>query len=195
MTYETLVILDFEATCLPRPGMSPQEIIELPSVLVSLTEGRQVDEFTTFVRPVHHPRLTPFCTQLTSIRQQDVDHAPEFPAALALHRRWLESHGLHERPFVFVTCGDWDLRTMLPTQCRASRIDPASLPLYWRRWLNLKKVFARVMPDSRASGMKTMLEALDLPLLGRHHRGLDDCQNTARIALELHRRGGRFELA
>ena len=34
-----------------------------------------VDEFASFVRPVRHPQLTAFCTELTSITQAQVDAA------------------------------------------------------------------------------------------------------------------------
>ncbi|CAN0191490.1 unnamed protein product [Ectocarpus sp. 8 AP-2014] len=36
--------------------------------------------------------------------------------------------------------------------------------------------------------MPAMLSALGLVLEGRHHSGLDDCRNIARIAMELCRR-------
>ena len=42
-----------------------------------------VRELQTFVRPVLHPRLTPFCVELTSIRQAEVDAAPGFAEAAA----------------------------------------------------------------------------------------------------------------
>jgi len=38
--------------------------------------------------------------------------------------------------------------------------------------------------------MVEMLEALNCPLEGRHHSGLDDCRNIATIVVELVRRYG-----
>lgn len=37
----------------------------------------------------------------------------------------------------FVTCGDWDLKTMLPNQCQLSQLQ---VPNSMTHWLNLKKV-------------------------------------------------------
>lgn len=191
--YETLVVLDFEATCREGEPPEPQEIIEFPSVLVSLREGAVVAEHESFVRPVFHPRLGAFCTELTGIRQEDVDGAPAFPEALAAHQAWLASHGLLERDgaFAFVTCGEWDLRSMLPRQCAASRVP---LPRVYRRWINVKTIFARTLGRSASVGMPEMLSALGLELEGRHHRGIDDCRNIARIVLELAARGASFEI-
>ncbi|MEN9576703.1 MAG: hypothetical protein RL514_4558 [Verrucomicrobiota bacterium] len=55
------------------------EIIEIGAVAVRAEDGVPLAEFQSFVRPVRHPRLTPFCTQLTSIQQTDVDGAPRSP--------------------------------------------------------------------------------------------------------------------
>lgn len=194
-SFDHLVVLDFEATCREGEAPVPQEIIELPSVLVSLTERRALDETWTFVRPVHHPRLDAFCTELTGIRQEDVDGAPTFDEAFARHQAWLARLGLvgadGEARFAFVTCGDWDLRSMLPRQGAASAL---RVPRAYRQWVNVKTVFAKTLRVARAPGMPGMLEALGLPLEGRHHRGIDDCRNIARIVLALAARGASFDI-
>lgn len=195
--FEQLVVLDFEATCQPGGAPVPQEVIEFPSVLVSLRERRVVDEFSSFVRPVHHPTLSEFCTGLTGIRQEDVDGAPSFAQVLARHQAWLAGHGLlgpADAPrFTLVTCGDWDLASMLPVQCAAVGLGMHELPRVYRRWINIKKIYVERMRTEKANGMPAMLRGLDLELEGRHHRGIDDCHNIARIALALAGRGASFE--
>lgn len=197
---ENLVVLDFEATCRPGAPPVPQEIIEFPSVYVSLRDRAVVDSFESFVRPLHHPELDPFCTELTGIEQSDVATAPPFVEAQAAHLAWLSKHGLLELEsdgsprFVFVTCGDWDLSTMLPAQCAASGGSITDLPLVYRRWCNIKRVYGAVLHREKGLGMPAMLAGLGLELLGRHHRGIDDCHNIARIALALHERGGAFDI-
>jgi inhibitor of KinA sporulation pathway (predicted exonuclease) len=196
--FDTVIVLDFEATCQPGGAPRPQEVIEFPSVLVSLRERAVVDTFSSFVRPVHHPTLSEFCTELTGIRQEDVDGAPTFVEVLARHQAWLAGHGLlgpADAPrFGFVTCGDWDLATMLPVQCAAASLGMHELPRVYRRWINVKKIYMEQMKASKGDGMPAMLRGLGLALEGRHHRGIDDCHNIARIALALADRGARFEL-
>lgn len=196
--FDRVVVLDFEATCQPGGAPQPQEVIEFPSVLVSLAERAVIDSFGTFVRPVHHPRLSAFCTELTSIRQEDVDAAPTFPEVLAAHSTWLEGHGLldsHGRErFAFLTCGDWDLATMLPVQCAAAGISIGALPRAYRRWINVKKIFLATVGKAKSLGMPSMLRELGLQLEGTHHRGIDDCNNIARIVLALAERGAKFEI-
>ena len=38
--------------------------------------------------------------------------------------------------------------------------------------------------------MDKLMRELDLPLIGRHHSGIDDCRNIARIVELMCRRGG-----
>lgn len=174
------IVLDFEATCGNQEPIRPQEIIEFPSVLVALDTLKSVDEFSSFVRPFHNPHLTDFCRELTSITQEDVDGAPYFHEVLKAHENWIDSHGLTELNAVFVTCGDWDLGTMLPAQSRVGKKPVEYLRPIYTRWLNIKVPFASVA-GRKAPGMAGMLRALEIELTGFHHRGIDDCRNIAKI--------------
>ena len=168
------IALDFEATCDEPDNPDPQEIIEFPAVVIAAESGLDPVEFHTFVRPVAHPRLSRFCAGLTGIRQVEVDRAPTFPEVLAQFDEWLEGQG----DFEFVTCGDWDLGSMLPRQC-AQRGLP--VPAWARSWLNLKHLFGQHFPRSRRSGLRAMAAVLGVSLVGRLHSGIDDARNIARV--------------
>lgn len=197
--FDFLVVLDFEATCDDKNPPSPQEVIEFPSVLVSTKTLSVIDQFSTFVKPVHHPKLTDFCTELTSITQEQLDPAPRFPEVLDRHLAWLESHGLSSTgeetgpSFAIVLCGDWDLSTMFPAQCQACDPPIEFIPHPYRQWINIKRPFADHMGWRKAPGMAGMLKAFKLKLEGRHHRGIDDCHNIAKLALSLIERGVSLE--
>lgn len=198
--YDAYVVLDFEATCQKDKRIANQEIIELPFVVVDPDTLSVVAEFQRYVRPVANPTLTAYCTEMTGITQATVDQAEPFVAVYAEAKRYLsETLGLGEmtgkRSYCVVTCGDWDLKTMLPAQLRLSGAfgTPASL----RRWCNLKTFIQDAQPpflDERGaplhiSGMPDMLLATGLELEGRHHSGIDDCRNIARVLIEVMRRG------
>ena len=189
MNYTHLIILDYEATCDDRNTPRPQEIIEFPSVLLSLKGFKVIDEFEAFVRPVHNPQLSDFCKTLTSIQQEDVDNAKVFKDVLQDHSLWLKSHGLDETNALIVTCGDWDLANMFPAQCEVSGIEDLE-PIY-TSWMNVKKPYCKVMKTKKAAGMAGMLSNLELKLKGHHHRGIDDCRNIAEIAKTLLKKGAK----
>ena len=188
--FKYYVVLDFEATCDELNAPSPQEVIEFPSVLVDASSLKVVDEFQEYVKPLHHPKLREFCTELTGITQNVVDPADLFPVVFQNHQKWLESHDLSlnedisEATWAFVSCGDWDLGTMLPTQLNACDPPIQIVPQCYRRWINIKRPFSEQM-NKRAWGMKGMLKDLKLTLDGRHHSGIDDCRNIAKIVMEL----------
>jgi len=179
-------VLDFEATCEEGIKIKPQEIIEFPTVLVDARTLKVVSEFQTYVRPVHHPNLSGFCISLTGIQQEWVDQAPIFIEAFELHRQWMEVQGLlpyqGKNTILFVTCGDWDLMQMLPSQCRLTN---TKIPSYLQEWVNIKDIFCQRWNLDKSMGMVGMLRKSGLRLEGRHHSGIDDCRNIARLLIQL----------
>jgi inhibitor of KinA sporulation pathway (predicted exonuclease) len=203
--YDYFCVLDFEATCEKgrRNGPTFQaEVIELPSVLLDGRTMRAVDEFQSYVRPVVNPVLTAFCTELTGIEQSWVEESPPFPEALRQHTAWLQKHGIavsgaSGKSVACVTCGDWDLKTMLPDQLRLLHGRRPAVPAHFRRWVNIKKVYAQSVPTgrrSKASDLTGMLKGLGLTLEGRHHSGIDDCRNIANVVRALAERGAALEV-
>ncbi|MDT0358628.1 exonuclease domain-containing protein [Herbaspirillum huttiense F1] len=53
--------------------------------------GEILDRFQHFVKLLHRPKLTEFCTKLTGIIQYDVDQAPLFPVAAKALREFAVS--------------------------------------------------------------------------------------------------------
>ena len=116
--------------------------------------------------------------------------APLWPDARAIVETWLQDRMecLGYGNYIFVTCGDWDLKTMLPSQCKAYKEE---VPASFQRWLNIKNFYAEATGErgKKKKDMVGMLKGLELELEGRHHCGLDDCRNIARILIELLKRG------
>ncbi|MEE6495309.1 hypothetical protein FKM82_002005 [Ascaphus truei] len=63
--YHYFLVLDFEATC-DKPQIHPQEIIEFPILKLNGRTMEIESTFHTYVQPVVHPQLTPFCTEAYS---------------------------------------------------------------------------------------------------------------------------------
>ena len=184
-TLDYYLVLDFEATCENQKHIKPQEIIEFPVLKVNARTLETEAEFHAYVRPTVHAQLTPFCTQLTGITQDMVDGKPVLQDVMSSFQGWMETNGLLE-PSVkscFVTCGDWDLKKMLPSQCEYFRLP---IPYYFRSWINVKQLFSAVTGE-RANGMPSMLHFFGLSLDGRHHSGIDDSRNIAKILVSLAR--------
>ncbi|XP_074077705.1 ERI1 exoribonuclease 3 isoform X2 [Macrotis lagotis] len=135
--YHYFLVLDFEATC-DKPQIHPQEIIEFPILKLNGQTMEIESTFHMYVQPAVHPQLTPFCTELTGIIQGMVDGQPSLQQVLERVDEWMAKEGLLDPSVksIFVTCGDWDLKVMLPGQCQYLGLPVAD---YFKQWINLKK--------------------------------------------------------
>jgi len=183
--FQYFVVIDFEATCDMGRRLSPQEIIEFPSVLVNGMTGRLEGHFHTYIKPVYHPVLTDFCKELTGIQQSQVIGGVSLSEALLMHDNWLEERGVKNTNFAVVTWSDWDCKVMLESECNLKGIRK---PNYFNRWINLKLPFYDSFGQLRCN-LKGAVEFAGLTWEGRAHSGLDDAKNTARLLLDLMRRG------
>jgi len=190
MEFDYFVVIDFEATCERDSRIYPQEIIEFPAVLVDAATGGLVSSFRTYVRPRHHPRLTEFCSELTGIRQDQVDGGVDLEQALAMHDAWLKEAGAAKNSLAVVTWGDWDCRTMLEFECSFKCL---TKPSYFNQWVNLRIPFEAVFGAGRRNLQEAVAEA-GLQWNGRLHCGLDDARNTAYLLAELMRRGATISI-
>ncbi|XP_045610989.1 ERI1 exoribonuclease 3 isoform X2 [Procambarus clarkii] len=186
--YDYFLVLDFEATCEKSKQINPQEIIEFPTLKVNAKTYEIESQFHRFVKPIHNPILSPFCTGLTSITQDVVEKADPFPTVFKEFDKWIKEEVGLDNTFLFVTCGDWDLKTMLPNQCDLENLQ---LPSYCKEWLNIKKSYAIVKGDF-IKGMMPMIRGLSLIHTGHLHRGLDDCLNIVKILRALADHGCKF---
>jgi len=167
------LVIDLEATCDDR-GTVPKhemEIIEIGAVLVERASLEAVGEFQSFVKPVRHKELTPFCTGLTSITQSQVDGAPGFAEAIEALRRFIDG-----RDALFASWGDYD-RNQFEQDARHHRV---TLP-FGGRHTNVKRAFSAALGETKRYGMAEALRRVGLPLVGTHHRGIDDARNIARL--------------
>ncbi len=131
--------------------------------------------------------MNEICINITGITQDIVDNSPTFYIVWKDVQRFLAKHSLippedvnssNLHSFTWIICGNWDLRTMLPLQLKQSGFDR---PKFINNFTNLKDLYMEYYPSARIRGMKDVLKKSNLKLEGRHHSGLDDTKNIARI--------------
>ncbi|KAJ3266932.1 hypothetical protein HDU77_008277 [Chytriomyces hyalinus] len=186
--FRYLAVLDFEATCDDSVKLSPQEIIEFPTLVIDTAQPLfpVVKEFHSYVKPTFHPTLTPFCTSLTGIQQETVDKAPVFKVVWDQFLQFLDENNLTESNTLFVTCGHWDLLKMLPAQLKALHI--TQTPKVLQQWCNIK-----IASQARNfTGLPDLLNHFGLDMVGRHHSGIDDSRNIAAVARKFLEQGHLF---
>lgn len=184
--FNYLLVLDFECTCKKYEKIDPQEIIELPCAAVSTTSWEVENVFHEYIKPKHHPQLNPFCTELTGIVQDMVENRPHFPEVFQKFCDWLEEHKYFKdgNDSTFITCGNWDLKHMLPKQCELENVP---LPKQFMKWINLKDVVCDAT-DYFPRSLSDMLSHLNLPIIGTLHSGINDVENMVQIIQALQSR-------
>ncbi|CAF4141444.1 unnamed protein product [Adineta steineri] len=192
--FDYYCVLDFEAVCHQAyPGskrFSPNdiwEIIEFPICLLEAKTNTIIDIYHSYVRPTIQSRLNDICIGITGITQDIVDNSPTFDIVWNDVQNFLVKHSLisltenksNLYSFTWITCGNWDLKTMLPLQLKQSGFDR---PTFINNFINLKDLYMEYYPSSRIRGMKDMLKKSNLILEGKHHSGIDDTKNITKIA-------------
>lgn len=167
------LVIDLEATCdeesrIPR---EQTEIIEIGAVLVDAQTLLSVAEWQSFVRPVVHPVLTPFCTKLTSIAQSDVDAARGFAQVSTALAGFIA-----DRDALFCSWGDYDRAQFVRDTARHGVPNPLAGPHF-----NIKEAFNERVGSKKRRGVGQALTYTGLRFEGTAHRGIDDARNIARL--------------
>lgn len=171
---KTFLIIDFEATCSndkKEISSKEMEIIEFAGILID-SDYNILKEFTQFIKPIRHPKLTKFWTNLTSITQQDVDSAKSFQEVL----NSFKSDVLDENA-LFLSWGYYD-KNQLVLDCEFHNV---SYPFDLNNHINIKQKVNDHLKLSKHRGISGILKYLNLRFEGTHHRGIDDVRNIIRI--------------
>lgn len=172
--FKYYLIIDVEANCPEKDSVTLEdmEMIEIGAVMVCANTLKKIDEFSTFIKPVRFPQLSVFCTNLTSITQDDVDNATEYPEAITALVRWLEKFD----NFLFCSWGNYDKQQFELESTFHNVPYPISAP-----HLNIKKQFSKSQRVRKRQGMAGALKLAHISIEGTHHRGIDDANNMVKL--------------
>lgn len=191
--YNYLLILDFEATTKTVEGVTRQEMIEWPTLLVKNETFEIIDTFHQYIKPKYNSPLHQWSIDFTGIQQTTIDAAQNFESVYNDFLTWIDGHSQLQPDFnfTFVTCGDWDLKTMLPKQLAHSEIEGPS-PEYFQNWVNIKKLFTirtGLVIERSKNDLLQMMSYYKIEHVGKLHSGIQDVQNIKRVVEEVSRSG------
>jgi 3'-5' exoribonuclease 1 len=177
------IIIDFECTCWEDRSFALNEIIEFPAIVMNSKTLQVEFEFHRYVRPIEHPILSDFCTELTGIEQDDIKFADTLDTVLDDFTEFLTLHKIHN--FTMCTDGPWDFAKFLHPETKRKEIE---YPEWGKHWIDLRRRFQRSFRLDKWQNVDRMLKMLGMEFQGRPHSGIDDARNIARIASALHKR-------
>lgn len=172
MSERHFIIYDLEATCWRSPKPKQVEVIEIGAVKVN-EQLEIIDEFCSFVKPTLHPKISPFCTKLTSITQRDVDPAGHFDEVVLDFEEWINPKEVRA---VLMSWGEFDKRQLLLD----ARLHQLDLP--WLRYhACLQMHYSRWKGSKNQIGLKNAMKLEGLEYSGTQHRAIEDARNMARL--------------
>ena len=170
------IIYDLEATCWENmPPGYVQETIEIGAFRINAF-GEVRGKFNRFVKPVAHPTLSPFCRQLTTITQEDVNRAKTFPDVIEEFQDWAR---IGEEDYVLCSWGNFD-RKMFAADCKLHRLEHE----WTEPHANLKEQYKIMKRLKVGIGLRRAVEKEDMLFTGIHHRGISDAENLVKLFLK-----------
>ncbi len=167
------IIFDLEATCWEgRPNGLAQETIEIGAVCMD-NYGEILGSYNRFIKPVLNPFLSPFCKELTTISQEEIDKARTFPDVIEEFQDWVD---IYESEYLLCSWGSFD-KKMLISDCILHKLE-----YDWvEKHINLKKQYHSIKRLHRPCGLKKAVRKEGFEFTGIHHRGISDAENLAKV--------------
>lgn len=172
MSERQFIVYDLEATCWRSRKPRKVEIIEIGAVKMN-ERLEVVGDFCQFVRPKLHPEISPFCTKLTSIVQDDIEDAPLFDEAIEMFEDWV---GFDQTRSMLMSWGEFDRRQFM----NDARLHNMEL-LWLKYWACLQRHYSRWKGSKNQIGLKNALEMEGLSFDGTQHRAIEDARNMGRL--------------
>lgn len=172
-------VLDLEATCwenkTPPPG-EDRDIIEI-GICEFNFKTRTIIKPNGFLCMPLYSKVSPFCTQLTTITQEQLNTEGKlFKTQL---NTIISEYSPENR--IYASYGEFD-KHMIARECgKLGLYNPFAKSIH----LNVKTLFAIKYQLDREVGMEKALKIAKIPLVGTHHRGVDDALNIAELLKEI----------
>lgn len=169
---DRIVVIDVESTCWQGavPAGQTAEIIEIGLCLLDTATWQRETRHSILVKP-QHSRVSPFCTQLTTLTQAQVDGGIPFATACAILRR-----DFLTKERTWASYGDYD-RRQFERQCATWGV---AYP-FGVSHINVKNLYALQQGLTHEVSLLEASQRWGWSLEGTYHRGDDDAWNIARV--------------
>ena len=169
------IIYDLEATCWENRRSRKVETIEIGAVKLS-EYGEVESTFCKFIKPILNPFLSPFCMNLTSISQVQINRADRFPLVIEDFQDWIE---IFDEDYLLCSWGNFDKKILI------SNSEYHDMDSEWaHKHINLKQQYHEIRRLRRAMGLRRVVEKEGFEFTGTAHRGIDDAKNLAKVFIK-----------
>lgn len=173
---DKIIVVDVESTCdEPQPSNFVSEIIEVGIAIVDVNKLQIEKTDSIFIKP-QFSQVTPFCTKLTTLTQEQVDQGMSFSEACRKIKK--EYNSLRR---TWASYGDYD---RVQFERNAELYSGLKSP-FGRTHINVKNLMGIGFAKNREEGMPRSVQHFGMVVEGTHHRGIDDAHNIAKVLIEI----------
>ena len=174
-TLDRLICIDIESTCEEdRSKQHISEIIEIGLCIINLSSLQIEEKESIIVKPTRS-KISKYCTDLTTLTQDQVDKGVLFKDACDILKSKYNSKNR-----TFASWGAYD-RKMFESQCRETCIDYP----FGRDHINIKNLFGVFYGLQKELNVPKALDYLNMQFEGRLHTGLADACNISKIFINM----------
>lgn len=189
------IILDLECTCDNRGEDSvvkrnDMEIIEIGAIISDLKGNIKDEKIEILIKPITHPTLTDFCTELTTITQKDVDNGTSLIKAIQELNSFAEKHQIK----VWGSWGFFDYN-QFKREATRKNIDLSEFYFFKEmKHVNLSLIYQETKKFKNKKGIRKALVNEGLDFVGVQHRAINDVINIARIIGEVNKKEIKIDI-
>ena len=168
-------IVDLEASCWDKehgeqpPEGQESEIIEIGIAELDVKTGEIARTFDFIVKPTRS-KISKYCTELTTLTQEQVDQGITFEKAVK------EMHRIGFKSRIWASWGNYD-KEFFKEQCLKRNVEYP----FNKEHINIKTFFCLKNKIGRGVGLSKALEIKGVLFEGTKHRGINDAIMEAKL--------------
>lgn len=176
------IVVDLEMNTIPthyqkERQYAKMEIIQIGAVALD-ADYKEIDAYSTYVKPQYDDKIEDFYTQLTGITTKMIVQAPCFKEAIHDFFLWIE----HFDGEIEVISWSMNDRQQIMQEARLKDYSFDTFETYvLDQWTDLQLEFDRLEFMDHRTSLADACSAAGLSMEGKLHNGLDDARNTAHL--------------
>jgi inhibitor of KinA sporulation pathway (predicted exonuclease) len=175
-----VAVIDLELTCWDETDPNKQaqeksEIIEIGIVVLDATTSKEIHRISRVCKPMYYPTLSEYCTNLTSITQEEINNARNLCVEFSIIQDDFPIF-LDQRKMIWAAWGKdvaWlesEINKKTYKECNKKYFDP--------RVINVATISKKL---GVRGGLKSALSKLKIPQELPAHRALPDAISTVKV--------------
>lgn len=176
------IVIDLEMNVLDRKyteekQVCGREIIQIGAVLLD-EQYQEISSFNTLVKPQYNERIEGKIENLTGIKTEMVQNAPNFREALEMFFSWC--HNIKDSIQIYQWSESDCEQIIRELELKKIHLEPEDAGLL-QRFQDFQKEYGDTLGISRALSLKDAVMYAGVDFSGREHNALDDAKNTAAL--------------